>query len=308
MQGICLLQFKPLCRTDLAMLTPYFEGKGAIAADYSILYFHMWNGFLRSEYAIDEDGVLYLRRNTRHGVFYYPPLRCKSSDLLADIPRLARVTDEPTVSLCAIPAHEVERVENAFAVIEKDASRRWADYIYAAEDLATLRGHRYNKKRNLVNQFKKLYEGRSYEPLSAENVSDAADLLHRIMDATEMNEDERFENERVLEVLADYARLSLCGGLVRVDGVAVAFCVAERIDNVLIVHVEKADRAYKGAYQYINYRFAKEQYEQGQITLINREDDTGDEGLRHAKLSYFPVDILHKYRMVLKNDFGGVKV
>ena len=304
MQGICLLQFKPLCRADLAMLTPYFEGKGAIAADYSVLYFYMWNGFLRSEYAL-ENGVLYLRRNTRHGIFYYPPLRRESADLLADIPLLSRVTEDATVCLCAIPAHEVERVEGAFTVLEKDTSRRWADYIYAAEDLATLRGHRYNKKRNLVNQFKKLYEGRSYEPLTTENVADAAALLHRIMDATEQSEDERFENERVLEVLADYGKLPLCGGLVRVDGVAVAFCVAEQIDNVLVVHIEKADRAYKGAYQYINYRFARAQYEGGSITLVNREDDTGDEGLRHAKLSYFPVDILHKYRMVLKNDFGG---
>lgn len=304
MQGICLLQFKPLHRTDLAMLTPYFEGKRAIAADYSVLYFYMWGGFLRSEYAL-EDGVLYLRRNTRHGIFYYPPLRIGSADLLADVSLLSRVTGEPTVSLCAIPAHEVERVEERFTVLEKDASRRWADYIYAAEDLATLRGHRYNKKRNLVNQFKKLYEGRSYEPLTAENVADAAALLQRMMGEMEMSEDERFENERVLEVLADYAVLPLCGGLVRVDGAAVAFCVAERIDDVLVVHIEKADRAYKGAYQYINYRFAKEQLSLGGLSLINREDDTGDEGLRHAKLSYFPVDILHKYRMVLKNDFGG---
>ena len=304
MQGICLLQFRALRRGDLAELLPYFVGKGAIAADYSILYFYMWNGFLRTEYVIEDD-VLYLRRNTRHGIFYYPPLRRDSRDLLADIPLLSRATDEATVSLCAIPEHEAERVETSFAVLEKDTSRRWADYIYAAEDLATLRGHRYNKKRNLVNQFKKLYEGRSYEPLSSENVEEAAQLLHRIMDASEMSEDERFENERVLEVLADYSKLPLCGGLVRVDGVAVAFCVAERIDDVLVVHIEKADRAYKGAYQYINYRFAKEQYADGSLALINREDDTGDEGLRHAKLSYFPVNILHKYRMVLKNDFGG---
>ncbi len=304
MQGVCLLQFKPLGRADLAMLTPYFRGKGAVVADYSVLYFYMWNGFLRTEYAFEDD-TLYLRRNTRHGVFYYPPLRRNCDDLLANISCLSRVTDEKTVSLCAIPEHEVERVERSFAVLEKDTSRRWADYIYAAEDLATLRGHRYNKKRNLVNQFKKLYGGRSYEPLTSENVDDAVDLLRRIMDVSDMSEDERFENERVLEVLADYGKLPLCGGLVRVDGVTVAFCVAERIDDVLVVHIEKADRAYKGAYQYINYRFAREQYADGSLAFINREDDTGDEGLRHAKLSYFPVNILHKYRMVLKNDFGG---
>jgi hypothetical protein len=29
----------------------------------------------------------------------------------------------------------------------------WSDYIYAAEDLKTLKGHRFNKKRNRLNKF-----------------------------------------------------------------------------------------------------------------------------------------------------------
>ncbi len=303
MPNACLMQFQPITVENYADIVPYFYNKKTVAADYSALYFHMWNKFLRTEFAI-EDGVLYLRRSTRHGTFYYPPLRCESDDLLADIPLLANVAEGTSVSLCAIPDHEAERVESTYTVLEKDTSRRYADYIYAAEDLATLRGHRYNKKRNLVHQFEKLY-AHTYEPLTEENATEAAEMLRRVMRENEQNEDEIFENERVLEVLRDFARLPICGGLVRVDGAVAAFCVAERIDDTLIVHIEKADRAYKGAYQYINYRFVKEQAAQAPLAFVNREDDTGDEGLRHAKLSYHPVHILHKYRMVLKNDFGG---
>ncbi len=305
MPSLCLLQFQKLTRAELALITPYFKGKNAVAADYSALYFHMWNAYLRTEYAI-ADGVLFLRRNTRHGTFYYPPLREGSEDLIADIPLLSRAVPGGTVALCAVPEPFLSEVERRFTVLEKDTSRRFADYIYAAEDLATLAGRRFHKKRNLVHQFEKLYPDHTYEELSRENMGEVVAFMQERLRDGDMTEDERFENERVLEVLEDYFTLPLCGGLVRVGGRVVAFSIGELIDDTLLVHVEKADRTCKGGYQYINYRFAREQLSRTPFTLVNREDDTGDEGLRQAKLSYNPVQILHKYRVVLKNDFGGV--
>lgn len=305
MQSTCLLTFKKLTRAALPEIAPYFQGKRAVGADYSVLYFHMWDAYLRNEYAI-ADGVLYIRRNTRHGTYYYPPLRAGEADLVADIPLLSRVVTGETVALCAVPEFLVERIKETYTVLENDTSRRYADYIYSAEELSTLAGKRFHKKRNLVSQFERLYEDRTYEEITKENVGEVeAFMRERLLD-TEMSEDERFENERVLDVLQDYFSLPLCGGLVRVAGRVVAFSIGELVDDTLLVHVEKADRAYKGAYQYINCRFVRERLAREPFSLVNREDDTGDEGLRQAKLSYNPVQILHKYRMVLKNDFGGV--
>ncbi len=304
MPNACLLEFQKLKKSDLVALMPYLAGKDPIVCDYSLLYFHMWNGFLRTEYAIDED-VLYLRRNTRHGIFYYPPLVRGLQDLLAGIPLLGRACEGATVELCALPEWALEQAQARFTVLKKETSRRWADYVYAAEDLATLRGHRYNKKRNLVHQFERLYPDHTYEELGEGNLAEVREFLTRMLENGEYTEDERYENERVLDVLADYDKLPLCGGLVRVGGEIVSFSVGERLCSTLFVHIEKADRAYKGAYQYINYRFSREELAREPFTYINREDDTGDEGLRQAKLSYCPVHIMHKYQLTLKNDFGG---
>lgn len=295
----CRLQFQRVTTDDLARIAPYFVGKHTVICDFSALYLHMWGELLGAEYAI-ADGVLFLRRNNKHGISYYPPLAIGEGGVADHVDKLS-LTGESVLRLSAIPAHAVEETEKALAVKEKGTSRRWADYIYNAVDLGTLQGHRFHKKRNLVNQFERLYPVHTYEELCEGNIGEVLDFMHRFMGEGEMNEDKRYENERVLAVLKEYDRLPTVGGLVRVEGEIAAFTVAELIDETLIVHIEKADRRFKGAYQYINYRFVRECLQQHTFRFVNREDDAGDEGLRQAKLSYCPVDILHKYHMLIEN-------
>ena len=299
MHTVCRLKFQPVTAEDIAVIAPYFEGKRAGICDMSALYLHMCGDALGMEYAVHDD-VLFLRRNNKYGISYYPPLLRGECALAKGLPYLS-VLEEERVRLCSIPAHETEAFERACRVLKKGTSRRWADYIYRAVDLATLQGHRYNKKRNLVHQFERLYPVHTYEEISPENIGDVVDFMHRFMAEGEMSEDKQYENRRVLGVLADYDRLPVVGGIVRVEGQLAAFTVAEEIDDMLVVHVEKADRSFKGAYQYINYRFVRECMQKRELHLVNREDDAGDEGLRQAKLSYCPVDILHKYHMVIDN-------
>lgn len=46
----------------------------------------------------------------------------------------------------------------------------WGDYLYNAVDLATLVGHRFNKKRNRVNKFKSTYPDYRYEMITSQNL------------------------------------------------------------------------------------------------------------------------------------------
>ncbi len=298
MHTACCLKFEKVTTAALLTIAPYFAGKHSMISDHSVLYLSMWGDFLGTEYAISGN-VLFLRRNNKHGITYYPPLVLGEGSLVGGLSHLQEL-GEREITVSAVPAHAVEEIEKAYHVVEKSTSRRWADYIYSATDLATLQGHRYNKKRNLVHQFERLYQNHTYEDLTGENLPEAVAFMHRFMAAGEMSEDKRFENERVLDILSEYDRLPALGGVVRVDGELAALTVAELIDETLLVHVEKADRRFKGAYQYINHRFIREQLQKRAFRFVNREDDAGDEGLRQAKLSYCPVDILHKYRMVLK--------
>ena len=91
-----------------------------------------------------------------------------------------------------------------------------------------------------------------------------------------------------------YNELVLSGGLIRAGGRFVAFALGDKLnETTFLVHIEKAFAEITGAYQIINREFVLHNcmdYE-----FVNREDDTGDENLRKAKLSYRPWEIVKKF-------------
>ena len=101
----------------------------------------------------------------------------------------------------------------------------------------------------------------------------------------------------VLEVLDHMDDYRMSGGVLLADGRVVGFSLGEIVGDTLFVHIEKADRTCKGAYQMLVNQFALRYAGEG-VAYINREEDMGDEGLRRAKQSYHPVALLKKYHVV----------
>ena len=81
--------------------------------------------------------------------------------------------------------------------------------------------------------------------------------------------------------------------VLRIDGEVVAFTIGEPIcEDTYVVHIEKAYADVQGAYTMINQQFVE--HECMNYKYVNREDDTGAEGLRKAKLSYRPAFMVEK--------------
>jgi hypothetical protein len=174
------------------------------------------------------------------------------------------------------------------------------DYLYDADELRRLKGNRFHKKKNLVNQFKKKYEF-TYLPLSEQLVDQAAGMQESWCTWRDCQSSEALdaENAAVLKVFDSWRQLErIFGGALAVEGKMIAYTVAEYLsDETLLVHFEKGDPAYKGVYQAINQMFLKESGRGFQF--VNREQDLGDEGLRKAKLSYLPTDFIRKNRVTI---------
>lgn len=102
------------------------------------------------------------------------------------------------------------------------------------------------------------------------------------------------ENEAMAIVLRNFQSLGVVGGVIKVDGVIQALTVGEKLNqNTAVIHIEKANTEYDGAYTAINHEFAAREW--SDLEFINREEDMGIEGLRKAKQSYYPVRMVEKF-------------
>jgi hypothetical protein len=179
--------------------------------------------------------------------------------------------------------------------VEIEDSRDMWDYLYLSSELRTLPGNRFHKKKNLLRQFMKAYEY-CYSSLSeacVETVMDMQTEWCRWRDC-ESSESLQAENDAVARVLTAWDRIpGLCGGIIRIDDVPVAYTLAEPLcEDTMVIHFEKAASCVKGGYQAINYLFCNDVDKN--VTYVNREQDLGDEGLRQAKMSYNPTDFSRK--------------
>ena len=84
-------------------------------------------------------------------------------------------------------------------------------------------------------------------------------------------------------------------GGVYIDGQMEAFTIGSYnpVENMAVIHIEKANPEINGLYQFINQQFLIEEFPE--VEWVNREDDMGLEGLRKAKMTYYPADYARKY-------------
>lgn len=111
----------------------------------------------------------------------------------------------------------------------------------------------------------------------------------------EQDEEKRAEMCVTLNALRLLEELQLKGGLLRAEpgGEVIAFTIGEPLNpDTFVVHIEKAFAEVQGAYPMINQQFVA--HEAQGYQYVNREEDTGAEGLRKAKLSYRPAFLVEK--------------
>lgn len=164
--------------------------------------------------------------------------------------------------------------------------RNQSDYIYKTEKMISLAGKKLHAKRNHINKFKKLYQY-EYVKITKEIIPDCIRAEEQWLDKHEENKSVNYEKQAILDVFEHFDTLGLTGGALKVDGKIIAFSIGEPMTkNTALLHIEKADINYEGAYAMINQQFAE--HEWSGYEYLNREEDMGVPGLRKAKMSYYP--------------------
>lgn len=297
-----LLEFKEIDLEDKETFTKIFEGSGHMGSDASFATMYLWSKRYGIMAAVKDGFVVKIFGEEGDMKYSYP---CGTGDIKAVIEAvkhdsmekfgkftgLAMLTDENRAELDSIYPDE-------FTYEEMDGS---ADYIYLRTNLADLPGKKYHAKRNHVSKFKRLYPDYEFKRLGKETFDDALTVAAKWCAANGCSgsggESLGAEYCAINRAFYNFDRLGMFGGVLYVGGEPVAMTAASRInDRVCDVNFEKALN-FDGAYAMINNCFAQTftEYE-----FLNREEDMGIEGLRKAKLSYYPERILTRYIAVPK--------
>lgn len=177
------------------------------------------------------------------------------------------------------------------------------DYLYEGEALRNLSGKKLHKKKNHLNAFVKEYEGRyEYRKLCCSDRQDVWQFLDlwREQKGDGAEEHLDYEVEGIHEILKNCFSLNIRMGGIYIDGHLEAFSIGSynALEQMAVIHIEKANPEIRGLYQFINQQFLIHEFPEA--VLVNREDDLGLEGLRRAKMSYNPVGFARKYSVVQK--------
>ncbi|MEL7607969.1 MAG: phosphatidylglycerol lysyltransferase domain-containing protein [Bacillota bacterium] len=291
------LEFKQVVLEMKPMVERYRAPWKLETSEYTFTNLFIWGTDGRIEVAEREDALFTKLTYGNEKTFMFAPL---PADPNADYARLIRIAEEYFEGIgvhprfVAIAPQMAELIRKYCPAYELKEDRDNFDYVYLAQDLMALRGKKFHSKRNHINQFRLVNQ--------FEYVRITPDMFEECMHvyANWLNKKDMFERGVIGELnavraaLKNMETLSLKGGGIRIGGNLAAFTLGERITpNTALIHIEKADAEINGLYAMINQQFVE--HEWSDMEFINREEDMGLEGLRKAKLSYYPAKLIQKY-------------
>ena len=307
------LQFSEMRVEDSTRIAPFFYRRPNKTCDSCALDSYLWREYCDILIAEEEDKALFLLMD-RDGEKYTAMPYCDEEALPIYFKKIEVYFNEVLKQPLKIYLADEEAIrflsleENPRYLVKEEED--FKDYLYDAEELRTLPGKRFHKKKNLVNKFKREYEGRwEYRSICCSEkqvVWDFLDRWYRSRVKEEGNGEDTLEYEikGIHEVLQNCMSIDHCTGGIFVDGRLEAFSIGayNPKEEMACISIEKGNPEIPGIYQVINQEFLLHEFPQAK--LVNREDDMGLVGLRKAKESYNPIGFARKYMLVQK-DYQG---
>nr|WP_312576620.1 phosphatidylglycerol lysyltransferase domain-containing protein [Sedimentibacter sp.] len=268
--------------------------------EYLFSSLYMWRKLNSVKYAIIDEALVIEKNEEGKGTFYAKPLNYKKENLVNLIEILMERNENYTDREYLFGDVDQNFVDdlNEYTDYKVEVKEDVDDfeYVYKTSDLIELRGKKYHGKKNHVNTFEKTYRYEIKTITTEEVIKDCLELLHRWHEEVLKTVDKEMcmEIDAIKDIFVELQHLNLESIAIYVDGKLAGFSVGERInDKLAVIHVERGELEYKGIYSFINRKFLMESF--SDTEFVNRQEDTGNEGLRKAKQSYHPSNMVKKY-------------
>ncbi len=301
------LEFKEITADAIGEMLPYYTLRKNRTCDSVFLESFIWKEFYKVRYAVwEEKAILWLMEDEK-GPFSAMPL-CREEDLPEAFAVLEKYFNEElgtrlTIHLADEYAVQYLQLPREKYLVEEQEDAK--DYIYYGEALRKLSGKKLHKKKNRLNVFLRQYEGRfEYRRLCCSDKDDVWKFLDhwRLQKGEDVEEHLDYEVRGIHDILRNCSDLNIRMGGIYIDDKLEAFSVGSYnpVEDMAVIHIEKANAQINGLYQAINQMFLANEFPDAE--WVNREDDLGIEGLRKAKMSYNPADFARKYLVMQKAE------
>ncbi|MGB4437741.1 MAG: phosphatidylglycerol lysyltransferase domain-containing protein [Sedimentibacter sp.] len=297
---IDIISFKCLSLDDKELIEKYVDKNKLESYEYLFSSLYMWRKLNNVKYAFINDALVIEKNEEGKGTFYAQPLRYNNEDLVSIVDTLIERNNDFTDRDYLFGDVDENFVENLkkytdlkFEAIEDVDD---SEYVYSTNDLIELKGKKYHGKKNHVNSFEKSYE---YAVKSIDNervIKDCLALLYKWHEEVAVTVDKEMlmEIDAIRDLFSELHFFDLKSIAIYVNDELVGFAVGERVNKKMaVIHVERGEIAYKGVYAFLNKKFLTESF--SDTEFINRQEDTGNEGLRKAKQTYHPIKMVKKY-------------
>lgn len=299
-----MIDFKPFHISDRAEYDRYLLNCGERGCEYSFVNLYLWG---RQQAALRDDRLLFFSQFNRRSVYLFP---IGSGDPKASVDAIIQ-----DASKRGIPCRLTGLLQEDCALLERLYPGRFRyhfdrdsfDYVYDINDLADLKGRKFQKKRNHLNRFRQNNPNCRTEPVTEENLPAVRAFVNKWYEtrlAENPHADYLMEQAAIGKALLHWQELGM-EGLLLLDGqTTLAVAMGSWLSPYTYdIHFEKALDIADGAYAAINQGFAAHlRSKYPELRWLNREDDMGLEGLRKAKLSYCPDHMIEKSWACLLED------
>ncbi len=299
-----MIDFQRTDPADRARYEALLSAAPERGCEYSFANLYLWG---RQQIAFTQGCVAFFSHFYGRSVYPFPIGTGDKAAVVREILADARERGLP-VRITGITEEDKAFLEGAFPEqFHFRPERDNYDYVYAIEDLAELKGRKYQKKRNHFNRFRALHPDYRVESLGSALLPDAiamVDQWYTRRQETDPEGNYLLERRAMGRLFARWETLQPEGIAIYDGGELIALGIGTRLNkDTFDIHFEKAREDVDGAYPAVNCEFARylrEKYPE--VRYLNREDDMGLEGLRKAKLSYYPHHMVTKYCAYWKEE------
>lgn len=304
------MQWKSISLEDRSFLKKYFRKKSYPISDYNFTHLFIWCDTFHIRYCLEKDFLIISGIDPLSAEpFVYMPLGLgEASVILQMLWADYHAKKQPFLlrGISPVMVSELYPSLNAFDW-HYGAERDEYEYIYLMDHFKDYMSTPLRRKREACKAFESQYDY-SFKPYESSERLSVQTMIETWYNHHEVSEDLiiKGEHKGILKVLDVYEALDCEGFVLRVNEEVVGFILAEKLnEDILVVHIEKANRHYKAAYDLMKRELAR--YYTGQFKYISLEEDMGIDGLRKAKNMYRPDFLIEKGFIIIQTDGGGVQ-